>query len=150
MRLLELEKLADDQTTVSRILDEVKEDFDIVDNYAKKAKTNLVQNPEAIKSWLSKLGGAFSCLKTAWSVVETAKTNTELKYYYSKKFNYTKNNPGKKFTATAEKEEARAQVLEYRRVRNYIEGYVVVTDKNITILQSCLKNIQTEHNTPGE
>ncbi len=150
MRLLELEELAKNQKTVSRILDEVKESFDIVDKYAEKAKANLSQNPEAIKSWLSKLGGAFSCLKIAWAVVETAKTNTELKHYYDKKFNYTKNNPGKKFTATAEKEEARAKVLEYRRVRNYIGAYVDVADKNITILQSLKKNIQTEHSTPGE
>ena len=150
MKLLKLERLAEDQKTVSLILNEVKEDFDIVDNYAIKAKANLSQNPEAIKSWLSKLGGAFSSLKIAWAVVETAKTNTELRHYYGKKFNYTKNNPGKKFTATAEKEEARAKVLEYRRVRNYIGAYVETTEKNITILQSLKKNTQIEHTTPGE
>lgn len=150
MNILELENLAQNQDTVSRILDEVKEDFDIIDNYAIKAKANLSQNPEAIKAWLARLGGSLCSLKTAWAVVESAKSNTELKYYFNKKFNYAKNNPGKKFSASAEKEEARAQVLEFRRVRNYLLAYVEITEKNITILQSLKKDIQVEHTTPGE
>ncbi len=150
MRIDNLRKLAESEETVGEVLEALKDDFVIVDDIADKMKKDISGNPETIRVSLSKLGGAHSNLLTAWGIVESAKTNTQLTYYYEAKTAMTNDSPGKKFNATATKEEARAQVLNLRRIRNYIDAYVKSASVNITVLQSLKKREEQNRQTPGE
>ena len=47
-------------------------------------------------------------------------------------------------------EDARAQVLNYRRVRNLLQYYVESASTNITVLQSLKKREEQNRQTPGE
>ena len=85
MRILDLEKLALEEKTVALILDEVEEDIEIVESHSRKLKDNLCNNSEANKTAQSKLTGAFNNIRTALSVVATAKRNKELARYYEEK-----------------------------------------------------------------
>jgi len=150
MRLDKIRKLAKSEDTVEGVLEELKEDFEIVDNIAEKMKRDISGNPETIRVSLSKLGGAHSNLLTAWGIIESSKTNVQLSYYYEEKTKLTNESPGKKFNVSATKEDARAQVLNLRRVRNYIDAYVKSASVNITVLQSLKKREEQNRQTPGE
>ncbi len=113
-------------------------------------KRDISGNPETIRISLSKLGGAHSNLLTAWGIVESSKTNVQLTYFYNTKTEMIKTNPRAKFNVSATKEDARAQVLNLRRVRNYIDAYVKSASTNITVLQSLKKRDEQNRQTPGE
>ena len=142
MRILELEKLVLQEDTVGLLLDEVAEDIKIVDNHARKLKDNLCNNPEANKIAQSKLTGAFNGIRTALSVVATAKRNKELRRYYEEKEQIE--SEGKKFNSTATKEKAMAETNEWRRIRNYLNAYKEAAEKDIITLQSMLKDTNKE------
>jgi len=142
MRILEWEKLAVSKDTVGLLLDEVKEDIEIVDNHARKLKDNLCNNAEANKIAQSKLTGAFNNLRTALSVVATAKRNKELARYYEEKEEIETS--GKKFNSSATKEKVMAETNEWRRIRNYLEAYKDAVEKDIITLQSMLKDTLKE------
>ena len=150
MRIDNLRKLAESEETVGEVLEALKKDFEIVDDIADKMKRDISGNPETIRVSLSKLGGAHSNLLTAWGIVESSKTNTQLTYYYEAKTAMTNDSPGKKFNSSATKEEARAQVLNLRRVRNYIDAYVKSASVNITVLQSLKKREEQTRQTSGD
>jgi len=150
MRIDDLRKLAESEDSVEFVLEKLKEDFEIVDSIAEKMKRDISGNPETIRVSLSKLGGAHSNLLTAWGIVESGKTNAQLTYYYKTKTEMTKGSPGAKFNVSATKEDARAQVLNLRRVRNYIDAYVKSASTNITVLQSLKKREEQNRQTPGE
>lgn len=148
MRILELEKLVKEEATVGLLLDEVAEDIKIVDTHARKLKDNLCNNPEANKIAQSKLTGAFNGIRTALSVVATAKRNKELTSYYEEKEQIE--SEGKKFNSSATKEKVMAQTNEWRRVRNYLEAYKDAVEKDIITLQSMLKDTNRENYTHTE
>ena len=150
MRIDNLRKLAESEETVGKVLEALKDDFIIVDDIADKMKKDISGNPETIRVSLSKLGGAHSNLLTAWGIVESSKTNAQLTYYYQTKTMMLKESPGAKFNVSATKEDARAQVLDLRRVRNYIDAYVKSASVNITVLQSLKKREEQNRQTPGE
>ncbi len=150
MRILELQKLADTEEIVLEILNFVSDDIKIVDEIADNLKKDVSANPILIRTLLSQISGAHSNLKTAWGIVETEKTNTQLRYYYNEKTNIIKDNPKAKFNVSATKEEARATVLNYRRVRNILQFYTESASQDISTLQSLKKKTELEHTTPGE
>jgi hypothetical protein len=126
---------------------EITESVDIIENYNKKLKQNECDNSEANKLAQSKLSGALGEINLAWSVIETAKTNIELKFYYDEK---DKCNSDVKFNATATKEKGRAITNEYRKVRNYLQAYKEDAQQHIIVLQSSLKDIRTEKGSHAE
>ena len=142
MRILDLEKLVLQKDTVGLLLDEVAKDIEIIDDYARKLKDNLCNNPEANKIAQSKLTGAFNGIRTALAVVATAKRNKELRLYYEAKEQIE--SEGKKFNSSATKEKAMAETCEWRRVRNYLEAYKDSVEKDIITLQSMLKDTLKE------
>jgi len=149
MRVKKIEKLAKSEETVEMILSEVRDSIKIVDETAKKLKRDISDNPQTIRTLLSKVTGAHSDLKTAWGVVDTAKTNTQLDYYFKVKNTHDTKKDGK-FNSTATKEEARALVQNYRRIRNYLQAYVESASQDISTLQSLKKKTEQEFQTSGE
>ena len=116
--------------------------------YADIVKSESYSNAEEMKTIMQQLGGCFSNIRTVYALAVTEKDNRELAYYMKIKTEAVKS--GDKFVDTAAKQEARAYVSEYRRIRNVLEGYKDSAEKNISILQSCLKDERKEYNNPQQ
>jgi len=152
MRILQYEKLAENTEEVGLILEEkdIADSIQIIEDYNRKLKDNECNNAEANKIAQSKLAGAFGEVDIAWAVVESAKENMELKFYYEEKGKYEDKGSDVKFNATATKEKGRALTNEYRKVRNYLQAYKEAAQQNIIVLQSLLKDIRAEKGSHAE
>jgi len=145
MRILELEKLFQTEPTLEKALEELKEDFEKVDYWAGVLRSGLVDNPEEANKALGELTGTYSNLRTALAIATTEKKNREVRHYNQLKIDTE--NLGKKFVSAVGEKEASAHVASYRRIRNIIEGYKEAAEKDISSLQSMLKDMTREKDT---
>jgi hypothetical protein len=145
MRILELEKKFESENTLDEVLKELKEDFSKVDYWAGVLRSGLVDNPEEANKALGELTGCYSNLRTALAIATTEKRNREVRYY--NKLKIDTENEGKKFVSAVGEKEASGHVAGYRRVRNIIEGYKEASEKDISTLQSILKDLDREKAT---
>ena len=148
MRILELEKLFETEDQLDKVLVELDPDFKKVDYWANLMKDNVTNNPEEAKKALNELTGAFSNLRTALSIAETEKKNREIRYYNKLRIEHDSKNG--KFVSTTADKEASAKVAFYRRIKNIILGYKEACEKAVLSLQSLLKYMIVEYNTPGQ
>jgi len=148
MRVLEIEKLFQQEDTLDEVLTKCKEDFDKVDYYAGIMKDNLTDNPEEAKKALNELTGVYIGLKTVLAIAETEKKNRETRYYDQLRIDTE--NAGKKFVSASSEKEASAHVANYRRIRNLIQGYTDACEKAISTLQSILKYLAEEMKLSGK
>ena len=147
MRILDIEAKFQSEDTLNEVLDMMKEDFEMVDYYAGILRGGVVDNAHEANEALGKLTGTFSNLRTALGVAESEKKNREIRFYCNLKMESDNNN--KKFVATVGDKEASAHVAEYRRVRNIIEAYVEACAKDISSMQSILKDLDREKKNPA-
>ena len=148
MRIKEIEKLFQDEGNLDLVLEEVKGEMDKVNEWSGLMKDNQTNNPEMAKQCLSELTGAFMRLNIALSVAMTEKKNREVRAYNRIK-QETENAGGKFVSASAEKQ-ASAEVGDYRRIRNYIQGYTESCRSAMSSIQSILKQIQEEMKLSGK
>ena len=147
MRILEIEKAFQDEKTLEQVLDLIKEDVELVDYYANDIlKSKLANNPEEAKSAVLVLAGVFSNLTTVLSVAMTEKKNREIREY--NRIRIEAENAEKKVTSAVMEQQASVFVANYRRIRNIIDGYVNGCEKQISALQSTLKNEKRTYNAP--
>jgi len=144
MRILELENLFKKEETLDKVLEELKADFDKTDYYANLMQTNIVNNPEEVKSALTELTGTFSNLRTALAIAETEKKNREIRAYNQIRIDVE--NAGKKFISASSEKQASGEVSAYRRIKNLILGYKESAEKAISSLQSILRYMAVEYN----
>jgi len=142
MKILQIEQLFQQEETLVQVLEECKEEFDIIDNYSKSLKNNTIENGESLKKVLKELVGVYLALKPVLALAETEKKNREVRYYDSRRIEVEKE--GGKFVSGATDKEASAYVAEYRRVRNLIQGYVDACNTAISTLQSVLGYLKEE------
>lgn len=142
MRILEIEKLFENEETLDQVLEKCKEDFDKIDYYAGIMKQNITNNPEEAKKALNELTGTYSNLRTVLAIAETEKKNREIRAY--SKLRIDIENEGKQFKDGQGKQLASGKVASYRRVRNIILGYKEACEKSITSLQSLLRHMTEE------
>lgn len=150
MRILELEKLFQQEDTLDKVLEKCEEDFKKIDYWSGVRKANLTDNPEEITKALNELSGCYSNLRTILGVADTELTNREVRQYNTIKMRIEKEEE-KKFTSqldSATKKEASAYVGSYRRIYNLIKGYVESCDKHINTLQSILKKWEKDYKNP--
>ena len=149
MRILEIEKAFQDEKTLIKVLELCKEDFEIIDEMANNIlKTKIANNAEEAKSAVLVLAGAFSNLTVVLSVAMTEKKNREIREY--NRIRIETENSDKKFTSTVGDKQASEFVADYRRIRNIIEGYVTGCEKQISALQTTLKNEKRTYNAQPE
>ena len=149
MRILEIERAFQDEKTLGKVLELIKEDIELVDYYARDIlKTKLANNPEEAKSAVLVLAGVFSNLTTVLSVAMTEKKNREIREY--NRIRIEAENAEKKVTSAVIEQQASVFVADYRRIRNIIEGYVNGCEKQISALQSTLKNEKRTYNATQE
>ena len=145
MRILEIEKAFQDEKMLGKVLDLIKEDIELVDYYAESVlKSKLANNAEEAKSAVLVLAGVYSNLTTVLSVAMTEKKNREIREY--NRIRIEAENADKKFTSAIGEVMASERVAEYRRIRNLIEGYVTGCEKQISALQTTLKNEKRNYN----
>jgi len=142
MRILEIEKLFEDESKLDEVLTKCADDFEKVDYFADIMKQNITNNPEEVKKALNELTGTFSNLRTVLAIAETEKKNREIRAY--SKLRIDTENEGKKFQDGQGKQLASGQVASYRRIRNLILGYKEACEKSIGSLQSLLKHMTEE------
>ena len=142
MNILEIEKLFQNEETLPKVFDEIKEDFDKVDYYMGLMKNNITDNPEECKKAINTLTGVYMKLKTVSAIAESEKRNRELKAYSKIKIETVKE--GGKFTSAVADREASKNVADYRRIRNIVNGYVDASKNGISSLQSILKFLNEE------
>lgn len=148
MRILEIEKLFAMEETLDKVLEECKEDIELIDYWSGVRKSNLTDNSEEINKALNQLSGCYSNLKTVLAIAETEKKNREVRYY--EKLRIDKENAGTKFVSAPAEKEASVHVAAYRRIRNIIEAYTLAADKHINTLQSILKDLARDYIHPQE
>ena len=154
MQILEIEQLFQDKETLNQVLEKLQDDIDRVDEYADMVKTNAYNNAEDIKKIMLELSGCFTNLRTVLGIAETQKKNREIRKYNELKCEFEKTPPldekGKpqKFVSASTDKEASDYVAEYRRIRNIIQGYKEAVEKDISVLQSVLKDENKEYNHP--
>ena len=149
MRILEVEKAFQDEKQLGKVLELCQEDIDLVDYYANTVlKGKLANNVEEAKSALLVLAGVYSNLTTVLSVALTEKKNREIREY--NRIRIETENAEKKVTDTAKASQASEFVSEYRRIRNLVEGYVNGCEKQISALQSTIKNEKRGYNATQE
>lgn len=149
MRILEIEKLFENEDTLDQVLTKLEEDINQIDYWSGVRKQNITDNPEEITKALNELSGCYSNLRTVLAIAETELTNKEVRKYNSIKMEFEEEE--KKFTSqvdSATKKEASASVANYRRIYNLIEGYTDACDKHIITLQSILKKWEKDYKNP--
>ena len=145
MRILEIEQAFQDEKMLGKVLELCNEDFELVDYYANTVlKGKLANNAEEAKSAVLVLAGVYSNLTTVLSVAITEKKNREIREY--NRLRIEAENAEKKVTDTAKEQQASEKVSEYRRIRNLVEGYVTGCEKQISALQTTLKNEKRTYN----
>ena len=148
MRIKELEKLFQDENNLDLVLEEVKTEMAKVDEWSEMMRDGQTQNPEMCKQALSELTGVFMRLNTAFSVALSEKRNREVRAY--NRIKQEIENAGNKFVSASAEKQASAEVADYRRIRNYIEGYVDACKTALSSLQSTLKQLQEEAKLAGK
>ena len=96
-----------------------------------------IDNPETVKEIMTKLSGCYNSLKLVEIVSDITKQKEELLYYTNRKREIE--TKGDKFVSASTEREASSHVMDYRRVRNIVEGYLDICEKTISVCQSLLK-----------
>jgi len=148
MRILEIEQYFKEIETLPKVLESLTDDLNRVDEYAEMVKTNAYGNAEKIKEIMKQLSGCYSNVRTVFAIAKAMKKNIEARKYNSLKAEIS--NAGEKFVSAAVDREASAYVAEYRRVRDILEGYKESIEKDISVLQSILKDENKEYNHPQQ
>jgi len=148
MRILELEKLFTQETTLDKVLEECKSEIEKVDYWANVMKQGLTDNPEETKKAINELTGCYMLLKSVLAIAESEKSNREVRYYDKTRIELE--NAGEKFTSASVEKQASAHVANYRRVRNVIEAYVDASEKGISSMQSLIKMMTEEYKMDKE
>lgn len=150
MRILKIEEYLQSEETLSKVLDEIKDDIEKVDYWANLMKDGITLNPEEAKNALNDLTGRFMSLITALSIAETEKKNRETRHYNKIKMDIDNGvRSEKKFVSTVADKEASAVVASYRRIRNIIKAYMESAEKGISTMQSLLKFLSEEAKLRG-
>jgi hypothetical protein len=147
MRILDIENYFKSEDTLDQVLEECKGEFERIDYWAGKMKSNITDNPAEAKSSLNELTGIYMTLKTVLAIAETEKKNKEIREYDRLRIEAGKS--GKKFVSASSEKQASASVTSYRRVRNIIEAYLEASNKAISTLQSILKWLVEEAKLEG-
>lgn len=142
MRILDIEKHFQTEETLEKVLEELVDDFSVVDTWAKNLKGRVADNPEEIRNALQDLSGAYSNLRTVLALAESEKKNREVKRYNEIKIETE--NQGNKFVSASAEKQASADVADYRRIRNIILGYKESAEKMMSSLQNINNNLIKE------
>lgn len=134
-------ELSESEEGLGELLAELRPSFTALHEFIQWLKTPTM-DVNQIARIMKRSNGYWDELRLVYSALETTKTNKELAFFHEKKEENDKTADAKKFSATATEKEARATTAELRRVRNWVEAYMEVAEKNIVTAQSLLKRFE--------
>ena len=144
----EIEKLFADEKTIDLVLEDIRENLEVVDKWTDVNSSDFGDNKEEIKKAIDQLSKAYKNIRLVAGIADSEYRSRDDRYYNEKKIQAEAD--GVKFTDATTKKEASLAVAEYRRIRNITEAYSDACNKRITVLQSILKDIASEHNSSQE
>lgn len=129
---------------LGEVFEPFREPFDRIVFYEDSLKNGVVDTPDEIYQAIKELVAIFSLLNVTAKIAETYKTNTEVKYYNTRKIELQKEAKAERITSAFLDKEASYHVTEYRRVANIFAAYRDSCDRIVSVLQSCLKSLDRE------
>lgn len=132
--IFEIEAMFQNEQELHLVIEDCKDNIDKINYWQGVLLQGVLDSAEQAKTALQELTGAYMGLRTYVTVAQTEKAIRQNVAYQELR----KNSTGK-FVSTVADAEASAMVNNYRRVRNYLEGYYNQCDKAISSVQSLLK-----------
>lgn len=120
------------------ILEQLQNEFQTLEEFASKLKDSELDG-NVITEIMQKSNGIWDGLKIVHSVVDTFKKHKELRFFHTKKMEIE--TAKDKVNVSALEKESSLEVANERRVRNIVEAYLAMADKNISTGQSILKKL---------
>lgn len=122
------------------ILSQLQETFKELEASSQNLVMGVYENPDEAYKLMLRSAGFWEQLKAVHTTIDTVKTNRE-KIYIQKKKMEIESDPKGKFVVSAVEGEASALTVDLRRLRNIVEAYMDMADRNITVCQSFLKYV---------
>ena len=132
--IYEIQEMFQNEQELHLVIEDCKDNLDKINYWQGVLLQGVLDNAEQAKQALQELTGAYMGLRTYVTVAQTEKTIRQNEAYQDLRKNATG-----KFVSTVAEQEASNMVNNYRRVRNYLEGYYYQCDKAISSVQSLLK-----------
>ncbi|MHA1437935.1 MAG: hypothetical protein ACTSPD_10195 [Promethearchaeota archaeon] len=130
----EIQEMFQDESQLHLVIEDCKDTIDKINYWQNVLLQGVLDGAEQAKSALQELTGAYMGLQPYLTVAETEKKVRENEEYQRIRQNTTG-----KFTSAVAEKEASTLVNNYRRVRNYLQGYNSMCEKAISSIQSVLK-----------
>lgn len=137
----QIETYAESEDGLRELVNQLRQTFALLGEFSQQLKAPEMDG-EHIAKIMRRSNGVWDELKIVFTALDTVKTNRELSYFQMKKDENERDDSSSKFNATATEKEARATTNDLRRVRNWVEAYLEVADKNIITGQSLLKKLE--------
>lgn len=136
------DKYFSDASHLNQLLIDYQEIFDLLDDLSQQLLRGIITTSEQFREVLNQATGAYGVLEPLYSQAVAVKTNEELRYYVEKKAEIEARN--EKVVAASLEKESSEHVANYRRIRNILEAYVLLTEKLIMTAQTQLKRIESD------
>ncbi len=147
MRALKIEKMLEDIENIDKVLEEIEDDFEIVDTLSTVMKSGITNNGEEAKDALNKVSGALNNLNLIYYLASTKKKEVENKAYQAMKMKCETD--GIKFVSAAANRYASKQAQPYRRLRNIVKAYRESCENKRSSLQTVLNFLKAEMTNIG-
>jgi len=127
---------------LDELLEKNTDIFNQIEEYGQQLLQGIISTSNDYKMVLNFMTGAYVALEPIYSVAKAQKLNNELGAYVNQKREME--SQGAKVVASHLEKESSLSVVDERRVRNILEGYVLATEKAIITCQTQLKRIEQD------
>ena len=117
--------------------------MDTIDDYGQQLLQGIVTTANDYRKILDFMTGAYVSLEPLYSLSDAHKLNEELKSYMGLKREGEAK--GEKVVASHLEKESSLSVINERRIRNILEGYVLATEKAIVTCQTQLNQLKQDN-----
>ena len=137
------EKYYKDEKTLKQLVDDYNEPFDRVYYYSQLLINKAISTPDEMKEAILELGGIYASINAVSMSLEAERRNKELMLAERKRVDKTQ----KMDTCTTYENDIR-YIGYFRKMGNIFSERCESCSKIISVLQTCLRGIEKEKNTP--
>jgi hypothetical protein len=123
---------------LQKVLEELRVEFGMLEDFSDQLKDSDLTGDD-LSDIMTRSAGIWNNLNIVHSVIDSYKSKKEGDFFQTKKIELESKN--EKINVSALEKESSANVNPERRVRNIINAYLSVADRNIGMIQSRLKFI---------
>lgn len=141
----EIETLVESKKGLNTILTNLQTDFELLEQFAQLLKDTESVDGNILTEIMQRSNGIWGELNIVFKAVDTFKRNRELVFFQTEKMRIE--GKGEKFNVSATEKEGQSLTVDERRVRNIVEAYRDMAEKNVTTGQSILKYLTESRKT---